>query len=140
MLATLSDGIDLVLPQQVVAEALSHLDSPRGALLQEFLDGSSYRELPMPKEGIVRQNRDLVRSEKDIPIAIALLDGEVDIFVTNDRDFTDLGATTERFRRRVRVMLNAVFLRDVLGWSSEQREAIRARTWSEIAKVNLTDV
>lgn len=94
----------------------------------------------MPKEGIVRQNRDLVRSEKDIPIAIALLDGEVDIFVTNDRDFTDLGATTERFRRRVRVMLNAVFLRDVLGWSSEQREAIRARTWSEIAKVNLTDV
>ncbi len=77
-------------------------------------------------------NLDLVRSEKDVPIAVALLDGDVAVFVTSDRDFTDPGATAEHFRERVRVMLPAVFLRDIVGWSSEALEAIRHRTWDDV--------
>ncbi len=69
-----------------------------------------------------------MRSEKDVPIALALLEGGVDIFVTNDRDFTDVAATADRFRQRVNVMLAAIFLRHVLGWSPEALEAIRNRT------------
>jgi hypothetical protein len=81
----------------------------------------------------VWENRDRVRSERDVPIAVALLEGGVDIFVTNDRDFTDLHATADRFRRRVHVMLAAVFLRDVLGWPSEALETIRNRTWEDVS-------
>ncbi len=58
---------------------------------------------------------------------------EADIFVTNDRDFTDLAATAQRFRRQINVMLAAVFLRDVLGWSPEALEAIRNRTWEDVS-------
>ena len=66
-------------------------------------------------------------------IALALLDGDVDIFVSSDRDFTDPTATAERFRSRVRVLLPALFLREVLGWSSEGLEAIRNRSWGDLA-------
>jgi hypothetical protein len=43
-------------------------------------------------------------------------------------DVTEPPATADRFRKRVRVMLPAVFPRDVVGWSSEALEAIRNRT------------
>ncbi len=56
-----------------------------------------------------------MRSESDVPLTMALLAGGADIFVTNDRDFTDPDSTAERFRGQVSVMLAAVFLRDVLG-------------------------
>jgi hypothetical protein len=89
--------------------------------------------MPMPDR--VEANLDLVRSAKDVPIALALLDGHADIFVTNDRDFTALGATAERFHTEVRIMLVAVFLRDVLGWSPESLEAIRDRGWEDLSGV-----
>jgi len=37
----------------------------------------------------------------------------------------------EPFSREVKIMLPAVFLRDVLGWSSEALEVIRSRTWHD---------
>ena len=86
----------------------------------------------MPLLDAVRRDVDLVRSEKDVPIALALLAGEVDIFVTSDRDFIDSDATAQRFREQVRVMLPAVFLREVLGWKSDALEAIRNRTWQDL--------
>jgi len=135
MRAALAGHFSLVLPAQVVAEARRHLDHPaQQAALQFFLVGASYEELPMPSRELVRRNLDLVRSETDVPIALALLGGDVAIFVTSDRDFTDSGATADRFRERVRVLLPAVFLRDVLGWSSESLEAIRNRTWDELLR------
>ena len=86
----------------------------------------------MPPRDDVAANLDLVRSENDVPIALALLESHVDIFVTNDRDFTDPGATAERFSRQVQTMLAAVFLRNVLGWSSEALEGIRNRNWDDV--------
>ena len=134
MRACLRGYFDLALPEQVVAEARRHLDHPAQATaLQFFLDEAAYQELPIPPSDVVSQHRDLVRSEKDVPIALALLAGDVDIFVTSDRDFTDPGATAERFQERVRVMLPAVFLREVLGWPSEALEAIRNRAWEDLA-------
>jgi len=98
-------------------------------VLDHFLELSRYEELAMPPADLVREHLELVRSEKDVPIAVALLSGDVDIFVTNDRDFTDPGATAPGFSERVRAMLPAVFLRDVLGWRPESLEVIRNRTW-----------
>ncbi len=133
MRASLGEFFDLALPTQVIVEAGRHLVTPAQIeALRFFLDSFHYQELPMPSAAEVRRSLDLVRSEKDASIAVALLDGGVDIFVSNDRDFTDLTATAERFQTRVRVMLPAVFLRDVLGWSSEALEAIRTRTWADL--------
>ena len=134
MRAAILGSFDLVLPEQVVIEARRHLNQPgQLAALEAFLMGSAYEGLAMPPRERVWENRDLVRSERDVPIAVALLEGGVDIFVTNDRDFTDLHATADRFRRQVQVMLAAVFLRDVLGWSSEALETIRNRTWEDVS-------
>src|SRR5690606_11108044 len=47
----------------------------------------------------------------------------------SDRDFTDPGALAERFSRDVKIMLPAVFLRYVLGWSPEALDVVRSRTW-----------
>ena len=135
MRAALAGNFDLVLPAQVVAEARRHLDHPaQVAALQFFLAETAYEELPMPARELVNGSLDLVRSEKDVPIALTLLAGNVSIFVTSDHDFTDPGATADRFRERVRVMLPAVFLRDILGWSSEALEAIRNRTWDDLTR------
>ena len=101
-------------------------------MIEFFLASSGYEELPMPPTDLVGQQSDLVRSEKDVPIGLTLLAGDVHIFVTNDRDFTDPDATAQRFRDRVRVMLPAVFLGEVLGWRAEDLEAIRNRTWQDL--------
>jgi predicted nucleic acid-binding protein len=134
MRAAIGGSFDLVLPEQVVIEARRHLSHPAQlAALEAFLKGAAYEELAMPPGRLVWANRDLVRSERDVPIALALLEGGADIFVTNDRDFTDPGATAERLRKQVRVMLAAVFLRDVLGWSPDALETIRNRTWDDVS-------
>jgi hypothetical protein len=70
----------------------------------------------MPSGADVVRNLELVRSEKDVRIALALLQADVHILISSDRDFTDPDATAESLRARVRVLLPAVSLRDVLGW------------------------
>ncbi|MCL4242828.1 MAG: PIN domain-containing protein [Dehalococcoidia bacterium] len=136
MRAATRGRFDLVLPEQVVVEARRHLPHhAQQAALDAFLVGSRYEDLPMPMADRVTTNLDLVRSAKDVPIALALLDGRADIFVTNDRDFTAPGATAERLNARVRITLVAVFLRDVLGWSPEALETIRDRRWEDLARV-----
>ena len=133
MQAGIAGYFDLVLPEQVIAEARRHTDIPGQAdALESFLANVRYEELPTPSLEAVLANVDLVRSRKDVPIAVALLNGEVNIFVTSDRDFTDQDATAQRFRDRVRVMLPAVFLRDVLGWRTEALEAIRNRNREDL--------
>ena len=131
--AALNGYYDVVLPKQVVEEATRHLERPaQQEPLATFLQGSGCQLLEMPPPARVRQALDLVRSERDVPIALAVLEAAVDIFVTNDRDFTDSGATAGRFHAAVRIMLPAVFLREVLGWSSEALEAIRNRRWDDL--------
>lgn len=127
---------DLVLPEQVVVEARRHLPHhAQQAALDAFLVGSRYEKLPMPIGERIAANLDLVRSAKDVPIALALLDGGADVFVSNDRDFTAPGATADRLNARVRIMLVAVFLREVLGWSPESLETIRNRQWEDLPSV-----
>ena len=133
MQAGIGGYFDVVLPEQVVAEARRHTDIPGQAdALESFLANVRYEELPTPSLEAVLANLDLVRSRKDVPIAVALLDGEVNIFVMSDKDFTDQNATAQRFRDRVRIMLPAVFLRDVLGWRTEALEAIRNRNREDL--------
>ncbi|MSQ15929.1 MAG: hypothetical protein EXR50_08720 [Dehalococcoidia bacterium] len=133
MRAALLGDFQLVLPQQVIAEARRHLSKPAQTEdLEYFLAQSGYEEVPMPSLTESEENVDLVRSERNVPIALALMTGHVDVFVTSDRDFTEPQATAQRFRDRVRIMLPGTFLREVKGWSSEALESIRHRTWQEV--------
>ena len=96
--AGVRDRFHVVLPEQVIEEARRHSFSPaETAFLEELLAATGYEESPMPLPQQVAQNQDLVRSAKDVPIALALLEGNGDIFVTGDRDFSDPGATAQRF-------------------------------------------
>ena len=130
--AAIGGHFDLVLPRQVIDEARRHLNTARLEALEFVLSQSIHEEVSMPSPDLVDRNSDLVRSRKDVPIALALLAGETDIFVTNDRDFTEPDATAQRFRGRAPVMLPAVFLREVCAWSSDDLEAIRNRTWEDM--------
>jgi len=133
MRAAVRRQYDLVLPEQVVEEAQRHLDREQRDALDVFLSTSAAELAPMPPVSAVRANIDLVRSEKDVPIALALMAARVEVFVTNDRDFTDEGAVHRRFAASVDIMLPPVFLRDVAGWTSEEVEAIRNRGWEDMA-------
>src|SRR5690349_16937947 len=92
---------DLVLVEQVIEEARRHLTEPaHRAALEYFLGSVTYEQTPMPSVEDVRANHDLVRDESDVPIALALIAGNVDIFVTSDRDFTAPDGPSRRFRER----------------------------------------
>jgi len=99
----------------------------------QFLQVVPYEEAPIPSEEEVTQHPQLVRDEKDIPIALSIKNAFVDYFVTYDRDFTDEGETTKEVRAAIPgIMLPPLFLREVMGWTSEELEQVRNRTWLEI--------
>jgi hypothetical protein len=100
----------------------------------EFLLANlNYELAPVPTREEVAANSNLVRQLKDVPIALSIIGAHVDYFVTYDRDFTDAGETTRAVRNAIPgIVLPPVFLRDVLGWSSADLEAIRKREWSDL--------
>ncbi|HEU0167709.1 MAG TPA: hypothetical protein VFS62_08015 [Chloroflexota bacterium] len=122
-----------MLTRRVVDEARRHIrDASAEARLEAFLRDSGCEVLPNPPSLWTRGNADLVRSRKDVAIALAFLEARIELLVSGDRDFTDDGATAPRFHQLVRVVLPARFLRDYLHWSSDQLEAIRFRTWADL--------
>ena len=81
----------------------------------------------------MESNQGLVRQKEDIPVALSIAGARVDYFVTYDRDFTDNNETTEAVQQLIPgIILPPVFLRDVMGWASEQLETIRHRDWSDL--------
>ena len=40
--------------------------------------------------------------------------------------------TTEELHQRLTVLLPGTFLRQVMGWSGEQLEALRGRSWQDL--------
>jgi predicted nucleic acid-binding protein len=126
----------LVLSPIVMAEARNRIVTTFPEFLAEFeflLANISYEPAPVPTREEVTANRTLVRQLKDVPIALSIMGADVDYFVTYDRDFTDPGETTRAVRQVIPgIILPPVFLRDVLGWSSDDLEAIRLREWSHL--------
>jgi ATP-dependent helicase/DNAse subunit B len=52
--------------------------------------------------------------------------------VSNDKDLTAQDETTARLRQQLQPMPVGRFLHDVMGWSSEDLERIRQRTWHDM--------
>ncbi|UCC89240.1 MAG: hypothetical protein JSV81_08005 [Anaerolineales bacterium] len=73
-----------------------------------------------------------MRDITDVPIAVAAINAGVDYFVSEDKDFTVRDKTTARLHQKLEVMLPGTFLRQVMGWTGQELEGIRKRTWADI--------
>ncbi len=123
----------LVLSPRVVAEARTALaDYAKGTVWRfpDLLEASQYEEVPTPAAEEITANAGLVRDAKDVHVALAAINAGVDCLVSSDKDLTDPG---EPVHQRLRVLLPGTFLREHMGWTSEELEAIRDRTWDDLA-------
>jgi len=85
---------------------------------------------PTPED--IENNQNLVRDLSDVAVALAAIVARADYLVSEDKDLTVQDETTAELRRHVKVMVSGTFLREVMGWTGEQLEAIRHRKWSDI--------
>jgi predicted nucleic acid-binding protein len=102
---------------------------------EEFLETVGYELVPDPPSEAVRANRNLVRDFSDVPVALAAMAAKIDYLISEDKDLTVQDETTTELRRHVKVILPGTFLREVMGWTSEQLEAIRYRKWSDLPEM-----
>lgn len=130
--------IELVLPEAVLREAHRHIerDFPESSgTFVRTLSTIDFELAPMPDADAVHAAAGLVRQAEDIPIALSVIGARVDFFVTYDRDFTDDHPSTARVQAAIPgICLPPIFLRDVMGWTSEQLEAVRQRTWADLGE------
>lgn len=98
----------------------------------EFLFRCPYELVPDPTPEEVRAHLGLVRDETDIPVALVAIQAGVDYLVSEDKDLSANDETTAELRRLIWVVISGTFLREVMGWSPEELEAIRHRTWEEL--------
>jgi predicted nucleic acid-binding protein len=100
---------------------------------EEFLAVCDFEEIPNPPEEQVRRNQDLVRSPADVPIALAAINAGASYLVSEDKHLTDRDETTARLRQRIQPLISGTFLREEMGWSSEDLERVRGRNWADVA-------
>ena len=89
----------------------------------EFVDN------PSPEE--VKKHQNLVRDKKDIPIALSAINARVDYLVIDDKDLTIKDNTTKELRQFVQTIICGTFLKEVMGWTSEDLEKNRRRNWQD---------
>jgi predicted nucleic acid-binding protein len=131
----LKEDFKLVLSAQTIREARERMagGTPvQQQALEQFLADCHYEEVPDPSREEVERNADLVRDPKDIPIALAAINAGVDYLVTNDKDLTAEDETTAALRKRIQPLIVGRFLREVMGWESDELERIRKRNWSDL--------
>lgn len=125
----------LVLSERIVEEARDAIAEIAPARLEHFevlLRVSHYESVPTPGGQQIEANADLVRDPKDVHVALAAIGAQVDYLVTRDKDFTDEDESTALVRQRLNIILPGTFLREVMGWTSEELEAIRGRNWADM--------
>ncbi len=115
-----------------VRRTLAERFSAQVELFERLLSLLPYEEVPDPSPAQVRRNRALVRDETDVPVALAAINARVDYLVSEDKDLTAQDATTEKLRRRLTTVLSGTFLREVMGWTGDDLERVRRRTWRDL--------
>ncbi|MDX1993624.1 MAG: putative toxin-antitoxin system toxin component, PIN family [bacterium] len=131
----LNGDFQLCLSSIIIEEArkaVDHISPARLSDFEDFLIASAFEQVDSPSTTEIEANLDLVRDPKDVHVALAAIAAKVDFLVSQDRDLTDSGQTTECLHQRVRVLLPAVFLREQMNWTSEALENIRKRNWEDL--------
>lgn len=125
----------LVLSPLIIHQARRNIEEQFPEYLDrfdEFLQAIDYEFVPDPRPEEIVANQNLVRDLSDVAVALAAIASKADYLVTTDKDFAAQDETTAELRRRLQVLQPGTFLRQVMGWTSEQLEAIRHRKWSDI--------
>lgn len=131
----LNGDYQLVLTERIIQEAIKaiqQIQPERLAALNLFLQSGVVEIVPTPSDEAIAQAADLIRDPKDIHVALAAIEAKVDFLVTQDRDFTDRDATTEKLHAALNIILPGAFLREQLGRTSDALEIIKSRTWRDL--------
>ncbi len=88
----------------------------------------------MPTGEAITAHAYLVRDVSDVPVALAAIEAGVNCLVSEDKDLTIHDETTVELRKLLPVYLSGTFLRELMGWSTEQLEAVRGRRWQDIVQ------
>lgn len=99
---------------------------------EQFLQVIDYELVSDPTVEDIQANRHLVRDLSDVAVALAAIIAKADYLISEDKDLTVQDETTAELRKHIKVMLSGTFLREIMGWRSEQLEVIRHRRWSDI--------
>lgn len=125
----------LVLNEYVIRQARLHIQRRFPAYREQFdayLQICSHELAGDPTPEQVAQHSGMVRDPSDVPVALAAINAGVDYLVSEDKDLTIQDETTMQLRQALHVMISGTFLREVMGWSSQDLERIRHRTWRDI--------
>lgn len=131
----------LVLSEYVLHQARTHIHKrfPQQAdLFDQFLQSCDFELVPDPSQEEVEKDIDLVRDPSDVPVALAAIHAKVNYLVSEDKDLTVQDKSTARLRQELNVLLSGTFLRQVMGWTGENLEKIRNRTWRDLPTPNET--
>ena len=131
----LQGDFQLVLTQILIEEARRKFNErfPKWTEdFENFLKECNFEVVPVPSSEEILANQDLIRDITDIPIALAAINAGVDYFVSEDKDFTERNKTTAKLHNRLNTIISGTFLREVMGWTSEELERVRGRTWKDV--------
>lgn len=126
---------DLVLCPLVIDQARRNLKKRFPEYLDrfdEFLQLLDYELVSDPTQEAVEANRNLVRDLDDVAVALAAIVAKADYLISEDKDLTTQDNSTLELRKRTKVVVSGTFLREAMGWTSEQLEAIRHRKWTDV--------
>lgn len=135
LLAGLQGDIQLAVAPYVLDEARRVIAKRFPQSLQafeDFLAQAPIEIVPDPSKQEVAAGTQLARDIADVPVVLAAINAKVDYLVSEDKDLTTIDSTTEQLRERLTVILPGTFLRQVLGWSSDEMEQIRGRRWQDL--------
>jgi predicted nucleic acid-binding protein len=127
----------LVLAPIIIEEARRHilrLIPEAIGRFEEILQSANCEITGDPTREEVASHATLVRDSKDVSVALAAINAGVDLLITQDRDFTDEAESTQELHQRLTIVLPGTFLREYMGWTSEELEALRTRTWQDFAE------
>lgn len=131
----LKGDYQLVLNSYVIEEArrtlLARFPKEIGQF-DAFLTACNFEVAAIPTLEAVNAHANLVRDITDVPVALAAIEAGVDCLVSEDKDLTVRDETTVELRKRLPVYLSGAFLREMMGWSTEQLEAVRGRKWTDL--------
>jgi putative PIN family toxin of toxin-antitoxin system len=115
----------LVLTEYVLEEARRHITRLRPDKLANFegvLERVNFEIVEEPGQAEIDENSHLVRDLNDVPIVLAAINAKVDFFVSQDKDITD---PTQPVHEKLKIILPGTFLREHMGWTSEELEQVR---------------
>jgi predicted nucleic acid-binding protein len=125
----------LVLSPLVIYQAKRRMISRFPANLlqyEKFLESCEYELIRDPTTAQIAANLRLVRDLTDLPIVLAAINTKVDYLVSEDKDLSAINETTRDLQKQLKVYISGSYLREVMGWTSEELESVKKRNWQDL--------